>query len=317
LARVFNPMLIARITAANGAEIRLCDFASAGATGTRYWSWLPMTNSAPAPVVARQPRDSSTIAKGTLLFRWTRPPTNAAQFLQFNTDPSFSLPPTLELPVTGHESLVKIDSKFERTGWWHWRIVSSNQFGLTPGEFPFARFRIDPSLPVAEEELRSTRTLDAQGNIAASPALLSFNGTERKIFEVAEWPEENYSVTFRFRVRSFPTNRIAQLFSAWAGPLDDPLRVTIDNGKISARIESGGGFATTGVPIETGRWYDLSAIKDGSKLSLLIDGQERAHCTVPEFITSRANDFALGGNPHYTGNEFVDAEIEKMRFRSQ
>ena len=99
--------------------------------------------------------------------------------------------------------------------------------------------------------------------------------------------------------------------------MDDPLRITVENGKLSARIEAGGNFPTPGVPIQLARWYNLEVTKSGSSLSLSLDGKEQASCTVPEYISTRAKDFALGGNPHFSGNEFVDAEIEKVRFRGE
>jgi hypothetical protein len=159
------------------------------------------------------------------------------------------------------------------------------------------------------------RILDAEGNIAALTNRISLNGTERRIFEVGDWPEENYSVAFRFRLRSFPTNRMGQIFSAWAGPMDDPLRLTVENEKLSARIEAGGNYATVGNLVETGRWYEVHARKRGGQLVLTLDGKEQASCTVPEFVSTRARDFALGGNPHFGGNEFVEIDIENMRFR--
>jgi len=36
------PWLLVRATAADGRDIDLCDFASAGATGSPYRTWLPL-----------------------------------------------------------------------------------------------------------------------------------------------------------------------------------------------------------------------------------------------------------------------------------
>jgi hypothetical protein len=169
-------------------------------------------------------------------------------------------------------------------------------------------------LPTASATLTPQRKLDDQGNIVTFTTPISFDGNDRKIFEIGEWPEEEYSVSLRFRLRSLPTNRIAQLFSAWTAPMDDPLRLTIQNGRLSARIESGANYSTEGIPIELGRWYDVTATKKGSKLTLSLNGKERASTTVPEFTSTRAKDFAIGGNPHFQGNEFIDGEVEKLSF---
>ncbi|MBD3243579.1 MAG: hypothetical protein GF331_23520 [Chitinivibrionales bacterium] len=50
----FAPMLLFECKAANGKTVRLCDFGSAGETGTPYCSWLPVKHSPKAPVFARE-----------------------------------------------------------------------------------------------------------------------------------------------------------------------------------------------------------------------------------------------------------------------
>jgi DUF1680 family protein len=314
LARALEPMFLLEVPAANGSDVTLCDFASAGAKGTRYRSWLPATNSPPAPVMTRLPRDSSTLATGTALFRWTRPNTNAATFLELSSNPDFEFSTFHRQPVTGLEALITIDQNLAEKRWCYWRIITSNQFGLTPSTAPHARFRVDPTLPTASATLTPQRKLDDQGNLVTLTTPISFSGNDRTIFAIGEWPEEKYSVSLRFRLRSFPTNRIAQLFSAWTAPMDDPLRLTLQNGRLSARIESGANYSTESIPLELGRWYDVTAEKKGSKLTLSLDGKERASTTVPEFISTRAKDFAIGGNPHFQGNEFMDGEVEKLSF---
>jgi hypothetical protein len=311
LARVLDPLLVVRTVSATGETIRLCDFATAGATGTRYQSWLPASNAPPAPVVTRLPKDSATIAHGQVLFRWTRGEKNEAQFIQFNATEDFSSEPFLTLPVTGRVALISIDSKFIHEGWCYWRVVSSNQFGLTASSPPDARFRVDPALPEVNEPLQIPR----KGNIATITGPISFNGQEKQIFPLGDWPEEDYSVTVRFRLRSFPTNRLGQIFSAWTAPMDDPLRLTVENGKLSARLEAGGAYATPNAPVELGRWYEVTAAKRGPRLSLIIDGNDRGSSSVPEWVLTKARDFALGGNPHFQGNEYLDVEIEKMSFQ--
>lgn len=49
------PWLLLRFRAADGRELRLCDFASAGAAGTHYRSWLPMRGVETLPAVAQSP----------------------------------------------------------------------------------------------------------------------------------------------------------------------------------------------------------------------------------------------------------------------
>ena len=45
-----------------------------------------------------------------------------------------------------------------------------------------------------------------------------------------------------------------------------------------------------------------------------MDGQSVGSCAAPEFTTTLAKDCALGGNPHFTGNEFLAARFADFAF---
>jgi hypothetical protein len=48
-------------------------------------------------------------------------------------------------------------------------------------------------------------------------------------------------------------------------------------------------------------------VKSGATLQPFLDGQPAGSCAAPEFTTTAARDCALGGNPKFTGNEFLAA----------
>ena len=50
----FPPALLLEFTAANGKTVRLCDYASAGETGTPYTSWLPVKHAPPKVEFSRE-----------------------------------------------------------------------------------------------------------------------------------------------------------------------------------------------------------------------------------------------------------------------
>ena len=104
------------------------------------------------------------------------------------------------------------------------------------------------------------------------------------------------------------------MFSAWCRNVDDPIRLVLDAGKLYARIEAGAGFSTPGVALEQGRWYAVAAVKRDRTLRLFVDGKAAGSCTVPAFLPTRAIDCALGGNPHYNGNEFLAASFADFIF---
>jgi hypothetical protein len=129
------------------------------------------------------------------------------------------------------------------------------------------------------------------------------------VYALPEDWQEDYSVALWFRLQALPDKRIGQVFSAWAGGMDDPLRITVDNGKLFARIEAQQNYSTQGLPIETGRWHHVAAVKSGSNLALYFDGQPKARATVPGPVMTRARSCALGGNPNYSGNECLAVDL--------
>jgi hypothetical protein len=116
------------------------------------------------------------------------------------------------------------------------------------------------------------------------------------------------------RFTALPSNHLGQVISAWCAPMDDPLRLCVEQGKLFARIEAGQNYSTTGVLVQPGRWYHLAAVKSGSRLTLFLDGSAVASVSVPAFLRSNARDFALGGNPHFGGNEFLQARLAEFAF---
>ena len=134
------------------------------------------------------------------------------------------------------------------------------------------------------------------------------------VYAVPAWPEEDFTIAVRVRIDEQPKSGLGQIFSAWAAGMDDPLRLAVQNGKLFARIEAGGSFGTPGVPIEVGRWYRVCAVKRGENLALFLDGQPAGSCTVPRFTTTGAHDCALGGNPHFTGDESLAATFADFGF---
>ena len=53
--------IVLELPAENAGAVHVCDFASAGARGTRYRSWLPAAHPLPPPVVTRTPVDGAVI----------------------------------------------------------------------------------------------------------------------------------------------------------------------------------------------------------------------------------------------------------------
>jgi uncharacterized protein len=341
-----SPWLLVNLVTEAG-PLHLCDFASAGAAGTTYRSWLAARNCPPPPVVTRSPVDRGAIAPGAALFQWTGPRrTNALMSgyqLVFSETADFNKVVARTNGLRRNRAV--LDEGFMRQFTpgrrYYWKVATQNAHGKTESVLPVTSFSIDQSLPAlaassfgspedpdglllkaslrgeARPEFGQSKRATPFKSIVAregeTPSAVELDGKSQMLtYTLEEFPEEDYTVSVRVRFAELPANHLGQIFSAWCAPSDDPLRLCVENGKLFARVEAGQAYSTSGVAVETGRWYHVAAIKAGTQLGLFVDGKRAATATVPMFIRSNARDFALGGNPHYTGNEFLAGQFSDL-----
>ena len=333
-----RPWLAVDVPTTNGPPLRLVDFASAGAAGTRCISWLPGDPRLPAPAFTRQPRDGARVPPGPTLFQWRGAGNgrDTVYRIEFSTEPTFGGPPVLTTNVTGLK-LVLDTRTLPATGngsrvWW--RVVACSARGETAPDVPPAWFVPDPTAPAPPQPpalqlgprgelvahaLRSDAPPQFGRLAAARFSRRDATGTElngrgdRLTYAVPVWPEEDLTVSLRLSLQAYPQGRLGQVFSAWSGAMDDPLRLVIENGRLFARIEAGNGYSTVGVAVATNQWMRVAVVKQAGTLTLYLDGRPAASCKVPEPITTRAQDCALGGNPHFGGDESLAARVADFR----
>jgi DUF1680 family protein len=340
--------LLVDVPTSSGKALRLCDFASAGATGTRYRSWLSAEDAPPPPPAAARPADASAVPAGPILFSWRRPAAGDRKSRLHTVEIFDSLDQTRPIVVSGghigeHAVLPAEQSRrLARNRWYHWRLVAKNAHGQTSSLDPPRRFKIDPSLPPASPErttdlaagpdgilaadslrgrptpsfgeLRSaTGVQSASGPNGADGTAVELDGKSGMLrYQLGRFPVDDYSMSIWLWVRRGQT-RLGQVFSGWHSVMDDPLRVCVEGGRLFARIEAGAGYSTPGVVIEPESWHHVAAVKAGEKLTLYLDGKSRGSVTVPVELDSAATDFAIGGNPHYSGDEFLGCRVADLR----
>ncbi len=340
------PWLMVDVPAVNGATLRLVDFASAGSGGARYRSWLAVRPAPPQPAFTQIPPDAARVPAGPVRFQWHVPRARGIEHrVEFAADESFADGTVWSTNVVGTRCVVDTRALLAKAGrspailWW--RVITKGATGAggeTLADVPPAMFVVDRAFPprnFPEEprlgpageiiahslrgdekpafgELTSIRfaSRDAQGT--------EVNGRDQMlVYAVPGWPEDDFTVSVRVRIRELPQKRIAQVFSAWASGMDDPLRLVVDNGRLFARIEAGNVFSTPGAAVEVGRWHSVVAVKQGGKLTLYLDGRAIGSGAAPEHTNTQAVDCALGGNPHHTGNEFLAARFAEFRFHNR
>jgi hypothetical protein len=154
-----NPLLarlLVDLPTPDNRRLRLCDFASAGATGTRYRSWLPGTNLPPPPPITEAPLDGAASGLGKTAFRWTTR-TNATLTnyrVVIGDSPDVAVPlldfrdvsrPRFDLDDTAKKQLAP-------GRWYFWRVTAHGPYGDTPGGEPISRFQFDPAKPPNADE---------------------------------------------------------------------------------------------------------------------------------------------------------------------
>ena len=329
----FPPILLVTLPATRGGSVRLSDFATAGATGRAYRSWLPAVNVPPAPVVLDRPRPGETVPAALAAFS-VRPRHGAAsERLTLHIAPAGDPAARRSIELErGRRFLVEGLAAGEHL----WRVEARNAAGISASETRSAL--VDPALP-AESAAGSGPLLDAPLRGTAEPARgeledvqgalpaagpsgepggsMKFDGKGgRARYRLLSFPEDGYAAHAWIAPASFPQGRIAQVMSAWSRPGDDPLRITIEGGKLFARIESGGrSFSTEGVPLELDRWVHVAAVKSGPKLVLYVAGAERSTAAVPEAVESASELVGLGGNPLFGGDESFHGSIARFPAR--
>jgi hypothetical protein len=346
---VTTPWLAVEVPTTDGRPLHLVDFASAGAAGTHYRSWLAAANPPPAPSFTQLPADGARTPLGEVRFQW-RGPVKAAvspaqniatsDRVEFATNESFV--PVLFTTNSGAANRLVLNTATlggkagVPAARLFWRVVSISANGETVPDVPPAWFIIDPKAP--QQMLRPAPKPGPNGELilhslrgeagpqfgevkSAKFSARDANGTEVNgrdqmlVYDLPVWPQEDFTVAVRVLLDNPQPDHPGQIFSGWAAGMDDPLRLIVTGGQVFARIESGGtAFSTPGVAIAPGRWCHVAAVKHDSILTLFLNGQPAAACAVPALTTTLAKDCALGGNPHFSGNEFLAARFADFAF---
>lgn len=333
----FAPIGLWRAMAADGTEIMLCDFASAGAHGTEYAAWLPAAKPLPVPVALSLPEDGAEGAPGALLFRWdayAHP--DITYRLCIARDADFT---DIAAQRKGlNHPFVIVDDSLQEAGEYYWKVVAENAHGSVDNAGGARRFRVNPAAtqaftagirddgvmidaPMHGDAAPVFGVLDEARNVtpaenhagAANAALRFTDGMAR--YRLPFFPESDYTAAAWIRPEALGTPGLQQVFSAWRRASDDPLRITIEGGAVHARIESPAGFfSTADVPLREGEWTHVAAVKQGRQLTLYVNGAAGAPVAVPEKLSSSSLEAAFGANPRYPGGEYFRGCISNAVF---
>lgn len=333
----FAPLGLWSCPTADGREVVLCDFATAGAHGTDYVSWLPMAHVPPPPATLSVPRDGRKGTPGPVLFSWaTHGLTGYRYELVVARDPGFS--DVVVRENVGETNRITLAHTLVVPGEYFWKVRTLGEEQAVDNDGGPRR------LEVAFEDAKPFYAMGPEGLLAAAPLAgdgtpsfgvcelarrlkaakgragmegeaVSFDGVHSGLrFGLPFFPEDDY--TFAAWVCPEDTARTGfqQVFSAWCIGGDDPLRVTLDGGMLHARIEAGAFHGTDGVPVKDGEWVHVAAVKAGASLTLYVNGAVAQRAAVPERVGSRSTAIGVGFNPLLPGGEYFRGRISDFAF---
>jgi hypothetical protein len=356
---VISPWLTVDVATADARLLRLVDFASAGAAGTRYRSWLRALNPPPAPAFTQLPTDGARVPVGEVRFRWlgqyrTNMASNRENSIRYRVEfaANESFAPLLLGTDGGSSTCMTFNTALlhakvgASSSWIYWRVVSIGANGETLPDTPSARFILDAHAPqlavppalkpgakgeVIFHTLRGNEPplFGKVTKLAGTPGYTDVKGSslvthladgtvlngrdQMLVYAMPVWPEKDFTVAVKVWLTTSHPERGSQIVSAWAAIFDDPIRLTLEGGKLSALIQSDGVFSTPGVDIAAGTWQHIAAVKQGGTLTLFVNGQTAGSCAVPEVISTQARDCFLGGSREFADKDFPANKLLNAR----
>ncbi len=333
----FAPLGLWTCQTADGREITLCDFASAGAHGTDYVAWLPMANVPPLPVVLMSPGEKATGVPGPILFSWDNFGLSGLTH-ELIVARDADLNDVVLSWAVGNARQASVTRPLAE-GAYYWAVRSGRGEQTVMNQGGPRAFRVDaaagrPFFSLGEHSLMAASRLHGNGALrhgvldheqALTPAeghggeaggAVAFNGIDSELrFSLPFFPEEDYAFTGWVRPGDLTSAGFQQVFSAWCQGGDDPLRVTIEKGAISARIEAATGYVHTPfVPLEADTWVHVAAVKQGETLTLYLDGLPAGTVPAPARVVSGSRHIGFGFNPMLPEGEHFRGRLEDVAF---
>ena len=141
----FPPIVAFEFAGANGEKMALSDFATAGAYGTHYASWLPAVNLPPPAFRLVSPEDGARLPAGPARFEW-RGPTHAENktyTLTISEDASMDTPLRCWIIWTGPGLS---DKMLEAGRTYYWDVDAKNTAGAVTAKNGPRSFVVDAAL---------------------------------------------------------------------------------------------------------------------------------------------------------------------------
>ena len=332
--RPLGPIVAFAAQAAEGKRVVLCDFGSAGAYGTLYRSWLPVRNAPPAPFHLAYPEANAVLPVEEVSFAWNRAGPGSAYDLRVAKDADFK---TVLLHKTGLEVPEFVWAVKPEPGvTYYWQVEARQGERRTGAVNGPLSFTLDAgvqtslrgvvlkaslaSAPAPQEGrlLSSNDVAQAAGRDGAAQGALAFNGTSSKlVYDAPRFPLRTYTFAAWFCPQGLEADgrRWHQIVSAWCAPMNDPLRVSVQDQELVVNIEQPGGvFRLSGGRVENGKWGHVAVVKKFTELTLYVNGKPAGRAAVPASFQPGPGNVGIGCNPNYTDPEAFKGALADVVF---
>ena len=330
----FKPMVLLEMNTVDGTPLILTDYATAGAHGTFYRSWLPVDNAPPVAFHQQRPATGTVQSPGEVYLQWSGAGKNARYRVRVGTDPAMStvLYTAEALEETTHFYSPPAGEKAT----YFWDVTTTvGDYVVDSVNGPFS-FAVDPERPVAEGNvlldaplagtpaagtgklLVNEHAQPAPGPDGGEKGALAFDGQATKlVYEIGAFPARDFSLSVWFAADNLgsTTSDWHHIFSAWSQSSDDPLRVSVQNGQLVVNIEqAGGGYHCGGPALVEGAWTHLAVVKESGQLRLYVNGVLSHEIAVGADTLTSATTVGLGCNPNYSKLEGFEGRIADVKF---
>ena len=336
----FQPIVFYKANAADGTDVYLTDYATAGAHGTLYRSWLPVINAPLVDFMLTGPQENARVAPGDLRLEWQAAAPDATYTVVIAEDEK------LERVVHAQSGLSEEDIFIEaqlEPGTYYWQVIAEGTKGTKGTQIPSAdgprRFTIDASLPLTTRGVVLSAALagtvePAEGalvqavDVVAAPGrdgkdggAMLFNGkTSKLVYAAPGFPTRDYTFAAWIQPQGIAPEdkRWHHVVSAWYTGMNDAIRVSVVGGELSACVEQPSGRqGTKGVAVQDGEWAHVAVVKKADKLRLYVNGEMKQEGPLPRVLASQPPNIGIGCNPNHSDLENFQGAICGVVFRRE
>lgn len=327
----FQPMVLLEMET-GGEPLVLTDYATAGAHGTYYQSWLPIKNLPPVSINLLRPESGDVLPASEVFLQWSGAGENARYTLTIARDAAMT---DVMESIEAIEQTARFYEPPAEKGDLYWTVVASVPGGETTSQNGPFHFTVDPALPAAEAGLVLDAPLHGKSAATAGKLIVNehaksvpgrdgkeigalyFDGQKTKlVYDIGAFPGRNYSFSAWFAPDNLAANddKWHHIFSAWSQGSDDPLRVSVQNKRLVANIENmGGGAHCPGPELKDGVWTHVVVVKEETQLRLYVNGELVHTTTVPAELKTSSTTIGLGCNPKHGQLEGYQGSIADVR----